>query len=179
MFAKAAVECNLEAALKQLVELGQWIAGAARAGTAAHVVERHLFRRMLTIGGTLLGEFFKSVGPGDLGETVTLENGQTLNRWPGEQGRRLVTVFGEFALARYVYGTRPGQKIQLVPTDQRLRLPECRDRCSEPDLRKPSSAWASRWTRWNAATARWPSRRRRSARRSPLPMRRPRGRCWW
>jgi hypothetical protein len=27
-------------------------------------------------------------------------------------------------LLRWVYGTRPGQKIKLVPTDQRLQLPE-------------------------------------------------------
>ena len=36
----------------------------------------------------------------------------------------LLTVFGEFWLTRWVYGTRPGQKIELVPTEQRLQLPE-------------------------------------------------------
>jgi hypothetical protein len=33
-------------------------------------------------------------------------------------------VFGPFELARVVYGTREGQKIEAVPWDERLRLPE-------------------------------------------------------
>ncbi|HEX2520438.1 MAG TPA: ISKra4 family transposase, partial [Castellaniella sp.] len=36
----------------------------------------------------------------------------------------LLTVFGEFALSRWVYGTREGQKLELIPTDQRLQLPD-------------------------------------------------------
>jgi len=36
----------------------------------------------------------------------------------------LLTVFGEFPITRWGYGTRPGQKIELAPTDQRLQLPE-------------------------------------------------------
>ena len=33
-------------------------------------------------------------------------------------------VYAPFAIPRFVYGSRPGQKIELVPTDQRLRLPD-------------------------------------------------------
>jgi hypothetical protein len=87
-------------------------------------VERHLFTEMLAMGGKLLAEFFTSVGPGNLGETVTLEKGYTVNRLPGESKRRLVTVFGELVISRFVYGSRAGQKIELTPTDQRLQLPE-------------------------------------------------------
>jgi hypothetical protein len=124
MFAKAGRQCNIESALVQLVELGRWLTSAAATGTAEHLVERHLFKEMLAMGARLLGEFFESVGPGDLGETVTLENGYTVNRLPGESKRRLVTVFGEFFIPRFVYGSRPGQKIELTPTDQRLQLPD-------------------------------------------------------
>jgi hypothetical protein len=35
-----------------------------------------------------------------------------------------VTVFGEFSIPRFVYGTRARQKIELAPTDQRLQLPD-------------------------------------------------------
>jgi hypothetical protein len=35
-----------------------------------------------------------------------------------------LTVFGEFEIPRVVYGTREGQKIQHVPLDARLQLPE-------------------------------------------------------
>lgn len=124
MVAKAVTECNVVGAREQLAELEQWVAAAAREGTGSHVVERHLFRRVLALGATLLGVFFRSVGPGDLGETVVLGDGQAVSRWPRQQDRRLVTVFGEFSVPRWVYGTRPGQKIEVAPTDQRLQLPD-------------------------------------------------------
>jgi hypothetical protein len=124
MFPKAHPECNVESVLMSVIELGQWLTAAAAAGTAEHQVERHLFTQMLAMGATLLGEFFKSVGPGDLGQTVTLKNGDVVKRLPEQSERRLVTVFGAFSIPRFVYGSRPGQKIELVPTDQRLQLPD-------------------------------------------------------
>ena len=124
MFAKVGSECNVESVLMQVIELGKWLTKAAAGGTAEHEVERHLFTEMLAMGGKLLGEFLQSAGPGDLGETVTLENGYVVNRLPGQQGRRLVTVFGAFRIPRFVYGSRRGQKIELAPTDQRLQLPD-------------------------------------------------------
>jgi len=94
MVPKAHPECNVEAILKQVLELGQWLTSAAVAGTAAHHVERHLFEQMLAMGAKLLGEFFASVGPGDLGQTVTLEGptaaqlerGFDLANWDVEPG---------------------------------------------------------------------------------------------
>jgi len=124
MFPKAHPECNVESALKHVFELGQWLASAVAAGTAEHEVERHLFRQVLAVGATLLGEFFKSVGPGDRGPTVELENGDVVRRLPEQLPRRLVTVFGAFAIPRFAYGSRPGQKVELVPTDQHLQLPD-------------------------------------------------------
>ncbi len=123
MFPNAHPECNVESALKHLVELGRWLSSAVTAGTAQHEVERHLFTQVLAMGATLLGEFFKSVGPGDLGQTVTLKDGGVLRRLPEQSQRRLVTVFGKFVIPRFVYGSRPGQSVELVPTDQRLQLP--------------------------------------------------------
>lgn len=124
MFARVHPECNVKSALKQVLELGRWLTAAAEAGTAEHEVELHLFRQMLVMGATLLGEFFASVGPGDLGQAVTLKNGDVLKRLPEQPARRLVTVFGPFSIPRFVYGSRPGQKIELAPTDQRLQLPD-------------------------------------------------------
>jgi hypothetical protein len=124
MFAKAGAECNVETVVLQVIELGRWLTRAAAQGTAEHVVEQHLFEEALAMGHKLLGEFFKSVGPGDAGLTATLENGRTVRRLPGEPERRLVTVFGAFDIPRCVYGSRPGQKIELAPTDQRLQLPD-------------------------------------------------------
>ena len=91
---------------------------------AEHEVERHLFTRVLAVGATLLGEFLDSVGPGDLGEAVTPGDGRVLRRLPEPSRRRLVTVFGPFDIPRACYGSRAGQRVGLVPTDQRLQLPE-------------------------------------------------------
>jgi hypothetical protein len=124
MIAKTAVEFTVEGVREQLAALEQWLAQAAQQGVGEHVVEGHLFRQLLAMGAQLLGAFFKLVGPGNLGEEVAVEEGRTLQRWPEEHTRRLLTVFGEFALTRWIYGARPGQKIELVPTDQRLQLPE-------------------------------------------------------
>ena len=124
MFPHSSTQCNVESALNQVLELGRWLAGAVAAGTAEHEVERHLFTRLLAVGATLLGEFLASVGPGDLGEAVTLGDGRVLRRLPEPSQRRLVTVFGPFAIPRAVYGSRFGQRIELVPTDQRLQLPD-------------------------------------------------------
>lgn len=124
MIAKTTVEFKVEGVRKQLSELEQWLVRAAQEGAGEHEVERHLFREMLALGGQLLGAFLKLVGPGDLGKEVAVDGEHTVKRWPQQQSRRLLTVFGEFSITRCVYGTRPGQKIELVPTDQRLQLPE-------------------------------------------------------
>ena len=43
---------------------------------------------------------------------------------PEPHVRRYVSIFGELAIRRYVYGTREGQQIEAVPLDARLGLPE-------------------------------------------------------
>lgn len=124
MVAKTTVEFKVEGVRERLTELESWLANAAQQGTGEHVVERRLFQEMLALGTQLLEAFLKLVGPGDLGEEIVLEDGRCIKRWPEQHLRRLLTVFGEFSVMRYVYGTRPGQKIELAPTDQRLQLPE-------------------------------------------------------
>ena len=43
---------------------------------------------------------------------------------PEPHDRRYVSIFGELIIPRVVYGTREGQKIERVPLDVRLGLPE-------------------------------------------------------
>jgi hypothetical protein len=124
MFAESRMDHKIEDAQEELARLQRWIAQASEAGKAFDEVERQVFRAMLEIGRLLVGRFLALTGPGDLGESVAVEGIGVLRRWPEQQLRRLVSVFGEFETPRCVYGTRPGQKIELVPTDQRLRLPE-------------------------------------------------------
>jgi hypothetical protein len=118
------VEWNVPEVREQLGSLEEWIAKSAERGEAAHEVERGLFDRLLRLGTTLFGAFLKLVGPGDLGETATLDDGRAVPRLREQHTRRLLTVFGPFDIARWVYAQRDGQKIELAPTDQRLQLPE-------------------------------------------------------
>jgi hypothetical protein len=79
MIAKTAVEFKVDGVREQLTELEHWLAQAAQQGVGEHEVEGRLFREMLALGGRLLGAFVKLVGPGDLGEEVTLEEGRTVS----------------------------------------------------------------------------------------------------
>jgi hypothetical protein len=97
---------------------------AAAQGTPAHEAERAIWRRALAVGRTALAQFFAVRGTGDLGDTLTLPDGQTCQRLPALHTRDYVSVFGRFTLARTAYGTREGQKIAFVPLDNRPQLPQ-------------------------------------------------------
>jgi hypothetical protein len=120
----SSVEWSVPAAREQLDALQHWLFDAARDGNAAHEVERGLFQRLLRLGATLFAAFLDLVGPGDLGPSVPLDDGRTVWRDDEQHRRRLLTVFGSFSLSRFVYAQRDGQKLELIPTDQRLQLPE-------------------------------------------------------
>lgn len=112
-------------ALEPLVaELAGFVRQAAAAGTPAHEVERGIWTRVLAVGRQTLDLFFRLHGTGDVGETVTLPDGQTARRLPGTHTRAYRSVFGDFTLARAVYGSRAGQTIAFVPLDARLQLPD-------------------------------------------------------
>ena len=118
------LESSTNIGLEEFTQLQHLIAKAAQDGVAAHVVERDLFRKLLELGYVLFATFLKLVGQGDLGETVKLNDGRTVTRLSELHCRRLLTVFGEFAVERYVYGTDEKQKIDFVSVDKRLQLPE-------------------------------------------------------
>lgn len=46
-----------------------------------------------------------------------------VHRSEEQHQRRLLTVFGEFVVSRWVYARREKAKAELIPTDQRLQLP--------------------------------------------------------
>jgi len=116
-------ERQFDALTGEVDVLAQWICDAASQGTAAHEVERGLFDRLLRLGYTLFQGFLTMVGPGDFGEEVTLDNGRVVHRAKEQHERRLLTIFGEFTIARWVYAQRDKAKFEFVPTDQRLQLP--------------------------------------------------------
>jgi hypothetical protein len=114
------VALNPQAQFEQM--LG-FIRQAADEGWRIDSVERDLMRHLLALGSTLLGAFVAQQGDGDVGPAVTAPEGDTARRLPEHHDRRYVSIFGELAITRSVYGTREGQKIEWVPLDERLGLP--------------------------------------------------------
>jgi hypothetical protein len=70
-----------------------------------------------------MAHVFDQCGSGDLGESLTLPDGRTIDRLEALHHRRYVSIFGLFDLMRTAYGSREGQKIDFVPLDNRLQLP--------------------------------------------------------
>jgi hypothetical protein len=116
-----------QAALKaqhQFDALRDFVQQAARDGQRIDTVERGLMRQLLALGHTLLSSFVAGQGDGDLGPEAETAEGRIARRLPERHDRRYVSIFGELTIARAVYGTREGQKIERVPLDERLGLPE-------------------------------------------------------
>src|SRR4051794_2018278 len=116
-----------QAALKaqhQFDALRDYVDRAARDGQRIDTVERELFRQLLGLGHSLLSAFVAQQGDGDLGPQAEAPDGHVARRLPEHHDRRYVSVFGELTIARVVYGSREGQRIERVPLDERLGLPE-------------------------------------------------------
>jgi hypothetical protein len=88
------VERQLPEVHDQLDALVGWISRSAQDGTSAHEVERGLFDKLLALGKTLFQAFVETVGPGDFGESVPLDDGPLVHRSKEQHSRRLLTVFG-------------------------------------------------------------------------------------
>jgi hypothetical protein len=117
------VERQLPDVHAQLDALVGWVCRSAQDDTAAHDVERGLFDKLLALGKLLFQAFLNLVGPGDFGDSVTLDDGRRVQRSEEQHQRRLLTVFGDFSVSRWVYAQRDKAKVEFAPTDQRLQLP--------------------------------------------------------
>jgi hypothetical protein len=115
------VALNPQVQFEQMLDL---IRQAAEEGRRIDSVERDLMRHLLALGYTLLCSFVAQQGDGDVGPEVMTPEGDTARRLPERHDRRYVSIFGELAITRAVYGTREGQRIECVPLDERLGLPE-------------------------------------------------------
>jgi hypothetical protein len=111
-------------AREQFEALRDFVDRAARDGQRIDTVERELFRQLLGLGHTLLSAFVAQQGDGDLGPQAETADGQIARRLPERHDRRYVSIFGEMTIARVAYGSREGQRIERVPLDERLGLPE-------------------------------------------------------
>lgn len=88
-----------------------------------HEVERSLLKKLLEMGRLALSSLVEQIGCGDLGDVVE-QNGKPLKRMEPPRTREYTSIFGTIEIERFVYAKRKGAKIELVPVDARLGLPE-------------------------------------------------------
>ena len=110
----------LENFIPQLLERLQT---ALHQGQPVHQVEEGLWDLVLQLGQQSLAAWLAAHGTGDLGPTVELPDGRTVQRLPQQHLRRYQSIFGTFKLQRTAYGSREGQALAFVPLDNRLQLP--------------------------------------------------------
>ncbi len=107
----------------QLEDLQKYVEDAYKTHQAAHEVEEGIFRKVLEMGWSAYGLFFRLCGDGDQGERLILPSGEEVRRLKDLHKREYLSIFGLYELFRTVYGTREKQKIQWVPLDAQLSLP--------------------------------------------------------
>jgi len=111
---------NGKVAFDQLVQL---VRDAGAQGWRIDQTERGLHSGLLELGRQLLAAFVAGQNNGNLGPSIEYQ-GRTLQRLEDLHRRRYVSVFGELSIERYAYGTRETQKLEAIPLDARLGLPE-------------------------------------------------------
>jgi hypothetical protein len=106
------------------MEMSRYVERAIREESPIHEVEREIWQRLLQLGHLALRQFLAGQGTGDLGETWSTPEGRNWKRLKDLHPRVYQSIFGAFTIDRTVYGSREGQKIEAVPLDARLQLPE-------------------------------------------------------
>lgn len=110
--------------LEKLAEMAEGLGIFVRQAAVEGIAVKEIWQRVLAMGRQATGQFLQMQGDGDVGETAEMSDGKELRRLPEPHRRTYRSIFGPFTLTRYVYGTREGQRIEFVPLDARLELPE-------------------------------------------------------
>jgi hypothetical protein len=110
---------SVDLLVSQLKELA---CKAYRGGQAIDQTELDLHKQLMALGHALIGAIIERAAEGDVGPTIE-KKGRVFKRMP-KRTRRYRSIFGEFKIERYVYGTTPDQAIQAIPLDEHLGLPE-------------------------------------------------------
>ena len=119
------VESGKACLVNQLAgELESCVRQAAQAGRPLHDVEQTIHEAVLRMGHEAMKLFLDLQPDGDLGPTLTTEDGSTLRRSPRPVRRPLQTVFGRFDIRAYVYSRGANRRIELRPVDARMQLPD-------------------------------------------------------
>ena len=120
----AACEIKSQALLNEFAEIMAFVRTSFQEERSAHEVESGVWQRIRKLGRSIFGAWLELFGDGDAGNRIVLEDGREVRRLDALHRREIRNVFGLFELNRAVYGTREGCKIEAVPLDERLQLPQ-------------------------------------------------------
>jgi hypothetical protein len=105
-------------------QLLHFVRQAEKQNLRIDLLEREALSMLLRVGFEVLEKYIARCGDGDVGETVEQDDGRRLRRSQEPHERRYVSIFGEHHFPRYVYAQREGRKIERLPVDEQLGLPE-------------------------------------------------------
>lgn len=105
-----------------VTELKELASKAFQQGQSMDKTELSIFHKLMSMGHALVGSIIERAGDGDVGPSAE-KNGRQFKQLP-KRKRRYRSIFGEFQIERYVYGTSPEQAIQIIPLDEHLGLPD-------------------------------------------------------
>ena len=88
----------------------------------AYEMEKAIFARLMNIGRSALKAYFASLGTGDVGPELTLDDGTLMKKQRGLYGRDYFSVFGKLKVPRTCY--RAKESTGLMPLDAKANLPE-------------------------------------------------------
>ena len=88
----------------------------------AYRMETEIDKHLKELGVVLLKLYFAAKGTGDVGETLTLEDGSVLKREKGLRERTLFSVFGKLEVPRTCY--RVKGRAGIMPLDAQANLPD-------------------------------------------------------
>jgi hypothetical protein len=108
----------------QITEIKDFIIQSARDGSTVTAVERELYRKVFEVGFQALKGFFDLHGNGDIGESLVMPDGHEVKRLDDLRQKNYRSVFGTIILNRAVYGTRQKCKLECIPLDAKLQLPQ-------------------------------------------------------
>ncbi len=115
---------GLQELIGEIEDVVTFLEDAHQQHQAAHEVEGGIFRRVLEIGRHALELFFRLCGTGDQGKWISLSKGKKVRRLNDLHKREYCSILGIFERYRAVYGSGEKKKIQCVPLDAQLSLPE-------------------------------------------------------
>jgi hypothetical protein len=91
----------------------------------AYEMEKGIFTRLMAIGLSAIKAYFASLGTGDVGKKLILEDGTLMEKQSGLCGRDYFSVFGKVKVPRTCYRDEntKGDKEGVMPLDAKANLP--------------------------------------------------------